>query len=153
MFLTVLLYPISLTFILQSRSVCQQEKKKKNFSRPTGWWWWWRWWCVSNREERVRIMQMAELPLVFHAVWCSSLHPSLPGPRLSEWREGVHYARWDREKERERGRTTTSSASIFWQTWERTLFWHTRFGIKGGLPCFEELPVVPNPFEGKATSF
>lgn len=32
-----------------------------------------------------------------------SLHPSLPGPRLSEWREGVHYARWDTERQRGEG--------------------------------------------------
>lgn len=56
-------------------------------------------------------------------------------------------------RKKERGRTTTSSASIFWQTWERTLFWHTGFGIKRGLLCFEDLPVFPNALKGRLLVF
>ena len=84
-----------------------------------------------------------------------SLHPSLPGPRLSEWREGVHYARWDTERQRGEGQQLQVVPYFWqrWQTWEKALFWHTRLGMKGGPLCFEELPVFPNALKDPSLVF
>lgn len=89
--------------------------------------------------------------LLFLFMLCDVPQPSfaqsLSSRTPAEWMKGRGSLRKMRHRKIERGRTTTSSGSIFWQrwqTWEKALFWHTRLGMKGGLLCFEELPVFPN---------
>lgn len=88
---------------------------------------------VLTETWRDTFWQMAQLLLPIFLYPMMFFSPSLaPSPSsrtpLIQWREWVHYPRWDAG--RKRGRTKTSSVSIFWQTWKRALFWHACFGMK-----------------------
>lgn len=102
---------------------------------------------------------MAELPLPFHAVWCSSvLLRSIPLFQDPGWvNEGKGFITQDEtQKDREGKDNNFKWFHIFWQrwqTWEKALFWHTRLGMKEGPLCFEELPVFPNALKDGSLVF
>lgn len=107
-----------------------------------------------RKQERVRDTEThfgRWQSLLFPFMLCDVPQPpfalTLSSRTPAERLKGRGSLRKMRHRKTERGRTTTSSGSIFWkrwQTWERALFWHACLGMKGGLVCFEELPMFPN---------